>query len=94
MTSDFGQAGFIITCIMPEKLKFVNYFDKISRINPSFIPRGENGYPSTLSVFLDTQSPEVIYYLGNIDILTNNLVGLFCSVRCPGSLILQAYDLA
>lgn len=32
--------------------------------------------------------------LGNLDILRHPLLALFCSVRCPGNLILQTYDLA
>jgi predicted Rossmann fold nucleotide-binding protein DprA/Smf involved in DNA uptake len=32
--------------------------------------------------------------LGNLNILRNNLFALFCSVKCPGTIILQAHDLA
>lgn len=32
--------------------------------------------------------------LGNSDLLKTQPVGLFCSARCPGTLIVQAYDLA
>ena len=32
--------------------------------------------------------------VGNPDILQRKLLALFCSVKCPGSLVLQAYDLA
>lgn len=32
--------------------------------------------------------------VGNLDILTSNVLALFCSVKCPGKLILQTYDLA
>lgn len=32
--------------------------------------------------------------VGNLDILKSNVLALFCSVRCPGKLILQTYDLA
>jgi predicted Rossmann fold nucleotide-binding protein DprA/Smf involved in DNA uptake len=30
--------------------------------------------------------------LGNLDLLQNNTLALFCSARCPGSLILKFYD--
>ena len=30
--------------------------------------------------------------IGNLDILDNNLLGLFCSIRCPGTIILNTYD--
>jgi predicted Rossmann fold nucleotide-binding protein DprA/Smf involved in DNA uptake len=32
--------------------------------------------------------------LGNLDILQRKKLALFCSVKCPGALILQTYDLA
>src|SRR5215831_748080 len=35
-----------------------------------------------------------IWALGNLDILTMPLLGLFCATRCPGGVILQTYDLA
>ena len=31
--------------------------------------------------------------IGNKDILRNRKIGIFCSVKCPGSLILRTYDL-
>ena len=35
-----------------------------------------------------------IWTIGNPDILNRPLLGLFCSVKCPGDLILRTYDLA
>lgn len=35
-----------------------------------------------------------IWALGNLDILKRPLLGFFCSVKCPGDLILRTYDLA
>ena len=35
-----------------------------------------------------------IWALGNLEILENPLLGFFCSVKCPGELILRSYDLA
>ncbi len=32
--------------------------------------------------------------MGNLDILRNKTLAVFCSVKCPGHLILQTYDLA
>src|SRR5262245_5296659 len=34
-----------------------------------------------------------IWALGNLDILTMPLLGLFCATRCPGNVILRTYDL-
>ena len=35
-----------------------------------------------------------IWTIGNIDILNRKLLGFFCSVKCPGDIILKTYDLA
>jgi predicted Rossmann fold nucleotide-binding protein DprA/Smf involved in DNA uptake len=32
--------------------------------------------------------------IGNIDVLNRKLLGFFCSVKCPGDIILKTYDLA
>jgi predicted Rossmann fold nucleotide-binding protein DprA/Smf involved in DNA uptake len=36
----------------------------------------------------------IISAIGNLDILKTPLLGFFCSVKCPGDLILRTYDLA
>lgn len=30
--------------------------------------------------------------IGNLDILDTHLLGIFCSIRCPGNIILNTYD--
>jgi predicted Rossmann fold nucleotide-binding protein DprA/Smf involved in DNA uptake len=35
-----------------------------------------------------------IWAIGDLDILKTRLVGFFCSTKCPGSVIVQIYDLA
>jgi predicted Rossmann fold nucleotide-binding protein DprA/Smf involved in DNA uptake len=35
-----------------------------------------------------------LWAIGNLDILKTPLLGLFCSTRCPGNVILRIYDLA
>jgi len=37
---------------------------------------------------------DCFWTIGNIDILNSNLLGFFCSVKCPGDIILKTYDLA
>lgn len=37
---------------------------------------------------------ESLFALGNLDVLEHKPLALFCSVRCPGNLILKTYDLA
>jgi len=45
-----------------------------------------------LRKYLDHKS--VVTALGNPEILNAKLLALFCSVKCPGKLILETYDLA
>jgi len=35
-----------------------------------------------------------LYWLGDASLLQASLLAFFCSVRCPGALVLQAYDMA
>ncbi len=50
---------------------------------------GEQGYPRGLSI----QKPSpILYTRGNSALLTHHLIGLFCSIRCPGGAILRAID--
>ena len=49
---------------------------------------------SALRQFLGPRAPERILTLGNLDILRGKSLALFCSVKCPGNLILKTYDLA
>ena len=65
------------------------------------IHQGDPGYPSDLQKYLGDHAPESIIALGNVDILRRKgtahrapTLALFCSVKCPGNLILQTYDLA
>jgi predicted Rossmann fold nucleotide-binding protein DprA/Smf involved in DNA uptake len=51
-------------------------------------------YPSSLQKYFGPHAPPVITGLGNPDILNRKKLAFFCSVRCPGNLILKAYDLA
>ena len=50
--------------------------------------------PAALDRYLADHSSGEVSILGNPDILANQLLALFCSVRCPGDLILKTYDLA
>jgi predicted Rossmann fold nucleotide-binding protein DprA/Smf involved in DNA uptake len=47
-----------------------------------------------LRAYLGACAPEAIFSLGNLDILERKPLALFCSVKCPGNLILKTYDLA
>jgi len=58
------------------------------------IRRSEAGYLDALATYLGDHAPERIYALGNVDLLQQKSFALFCSVKCPGELILKTYDLA
>jgi predicted Rossmann fold nucleotide-binding protein DprA/Smf involved in DNA uptake len=49
--------------------------------------------PAAVRVYL-TSTPPTIAALGNPDILQHSKLAVFCSIQCPGRLILQTYDLA
>jgi predicted Rossmann fold nucleotide-binding protein DprA/Smf involved in DNA uptake len=52
------------------------------------------GYPTSLRACLRDSTPPVLFLLGNQELLTCRPLGIFCSVQCPGALILKTYDLA
>lgn len=51
-------------------------------------------YPLALQSCLADQAPARIAALGNLEILRGRKLALFCSVKCPGDLILKTYDAA
>jgi predicted Rossmann fold nucleotide-binding protein DprA/Smf involved in DNA uptake len=61
----------------------------IARLTPDS-PR----YPEGLRRFLAERAPSAIFARGNLEILDTPTLALFSSVRCPGNLILQTYDIA
>ena len=58
------------------------------------IPKDSADYPAMLRKFLGDRAPSAVWALGNVDILQHSAIALFCSVKCPGNLILKTYDLA
>jgi predicted Rossmann fold nucleotide-binding protein DprA/Smf involved in DNA uptake len=51
------------------------------------------GYPSSLQTYLGDSAPAEITALGNVDILQNKTIALFCSSQCPGHIIIKTYDI-
>lgn len=51
-------------------------------------------YPAALKTPLGARAPASVAALGDLDILRRRTLALFCSVKCPGDLILKTYDLA
>ena len=68
----------------------------IQRITPK-----DPNYPEGVKEYLKTDTPEIIWAIGNTDLLpgpnttlNGDLWALFCSNKCPGEIILKAHDLA
>ena len=58
------------------------------------LEQADAAYPGSLPTYLGKKAPKRICALGDLDILREVALGLFCSVKCPGNLILRTYDLA
>ena len=55
---------------------------------------GAPGFPTALSHCADPTADTPISLIGDPAILDHKHTALFCSVQCPGDLILKSYDLA
>lgn len=51
-------------------------------------------YPTALAERWAPSDLPTLYAIGNLDLLQQRAIALFCSVKCPGDLILKTYDLA
>ncbi len=51
------------------------------------------GYPEILVQRLRDAAPRNLYALGDCGILRNRLLGLICSIQCPGSIVIRTFDL-
>lgn len=49
-------------------------------------------YPRPLVEYLGVDAPAAITAIGNLSLLANNKLALFCSSRCPGRIILAMSD--
>ena len=58
------------------------------------IARTDPRYPAALTRAMGKDAPASLTALGNLDLLQAQARAFFCSVQCPGNLILQTYDLA
>jgi predicted Rossmann fold nucleotide-binding protein DprA/Smf involved in DNA uptake len=53
---------------------------------------GDTQYPITLQMYLGKNDLPVLNAIGNIEILSRKKLALFCSIKCPGKIIIQTYD--
>jgi predicted Rossmann fold nucleotide-binding protein DprA/Smf involved in DNA uptake len=51
-------------------------------------------YPGRFLQRLGADAPPDLTALGNLELLSQPMTALFCSARCPGNVILRAYDQA
>jgi predicted Rossmann fold nucleotide-binding protein DprA/Smf involved in DNA uptake len=56
------------------------------------IKPSDSHYPKLLQKRLGVVAPAQLYAMGNPDILKRRLLGLICSIKCPGSIILNTFD--
>ena len=65
----------------------------MGRMDIRYLHRDNSDYPVSLHKILGENAPIRIAFRGNPEILQNRMLALFCSVKCPGNLILKTYDL-
>lgn len=56
------------------------------------IRQADSDYPSVLQNRLSKDAPAQLYVLGETAILRQRLLGLICSIQCPGSIVLKTFD--
>ncbi|MDD3207802.1 MAG: DNA-processing protein DprA [Bacilli bacterium] len=56
------------------------------------IRKADSDYPSVLQNRLSKDAPAGLYVLGETAILRQRLLGLICSIQCPGSIVLKTFD--
>lgn len=63
-------------------------------MNAISLRKDDPSYPASLQAHLENRAPQRIFLLGNPELLQRDSLGLFCSIKCPGNVILKTYDLA
>ena len=51
-------------------------------------------YPPELKTCIAFKTSPTLTAIGNLSLLSKPTIALFCSIKCPGDLILKTYDLA
>jgi len=55
---------------------------------------GQPPHHEALPRLLGEKDPKELTAIGSVELLSHKKLALFCSARCPGSIILKTYDLA
>lgn len=58
------------------------------------IEQGSSDYPAVLTDRLGENAPPCLYAMGAPSILQQRLLGLICSIQCPGSVVIKTLDAA
>src|SRR5437660_953220 len=61
-------------------------------MEPIALSSADARYPAKCSECMGGYSPARLSALGNLDLLALPKTAIFCSARCPGHVILTAYD--
>ena len=58
----------------------------------SRIEQGDSDYPRVLRYRLGDDAPSCLHVIGKAEILRHHLLGLVCSIQCPGSIVIETLD--
>ena len=58
------------------------------------IEQGSSDYPAVLADRLGENASPCLYAMGDPSILRQRLLGLICSIQCPGSIVIKTLDAA
>lgn len=61
-------------------------------VSAQTIRQTDSDYPAGLQSRLGKDAPAALYVLGEKAILHRRLLGLVCSIQCPGSIVLKTFD--
>ena len=56
------------------------------------IRRTDSAYPKILQTRLGAAAPAALFALGETVLMQNRMLGLVCSIQCPGSIVLKTFD--
>ena len=56
------------------------------------IEQGDSDYPAVLRDRMGDDAPSGLHVMGEAAILRHRLLGLVCSIRCPGSIVIKTFD--
>ena len=64
----------------------------LSAFRPTLLTLEDTAFPKALKTFLEKSGKVGLTVIGETNMLSEPSFGLICSVHCPGSIVLQAYD--